>query len=357
VRVAVGMSGGVDSSVAALLVQEAGHEVHGVTMTIYGGGLEAGGAVNACYGPDEESDVADAAAVCAALGIPHRVVDLRAEYRRHVLDYFRGEYLSGRTPNPCVRCNQLVKFGMLLTRLSEQAGLPFDLFATGHYARVSRDGGRFALSRAADPARDQSYFLCMLSQEQLGRALFPLGGLPKTEVRRIARERGLSVAEKADSQDFAAGDYRAMLGPHGGGGQGEIRDSHGAVLGKHQGVWSYTVGQRRGLGIAAGKPVYVTGIDGKSNTVYVGPEGELFRTGLTTGQVNWVSIPAPGEPIRAGVRIRYQSRDAAALVTPAADGTASIVFDEPQKSIAAGQWAVFYDGDRLLGAGVIEGTS
>ncbi len=366
-RVAVGMSGGVDSSVAALLVREMGCSVVGVTMRIYGGGLEAAGrppgfpaadpaAGNACYGPGEEEDVQAARRVCAALGIPHREVDLREEYRALVLDYFRQEYRAGRTPNPCVRCNRYMKFGLLLERLSGETGLEFERFATGHYARVSRDGpgGRFVLSKAADAAKDQSYFLCLLSQSQLARALFPLGGLAKAEVRRIARERGLAVHDKPDSQNFAGGDYRALLGAGSAADEGEIRDSRGEVLGRHRGIGFFTVGQRRGLGIARGEPLYVTRIDARSNTVYVGPESELYRGRLQAAKVNWVSIAPPAGPIRAGVRIRYQSREAAATVAPQEDGSAQVLFDEPQRSIAAGQWAVFYDGDRLLGGGIIE---
>jgi tRNA-uridine 2-sulfurtransferase len=372
--VAVGMSGGVDSSVTALLVTEMGLDAVGVTMTIYeswrASDLPGQGAeprpMGGCYGPDEGQDVEDAAAVCRALGIPHRVVDLRAEYRTHVLDYFREEYLAGRTPNPCVRCNQYVKFGMLVRKLSAEAGHDFDLFATGHYARVSQDAsaGRMLLSRAADAGKDQTYFLCMLSQEQLGRALFPLGEMTKAEVRRIARQRGLAVCAKPDSQNFAGGDYREILDPGMAAGgspdprtmSGEIRDSRGEVLGTHKGIWAYTIGQRRGLGIAAGEPLYVTSLDRASNTVVVGPEKELYRSGLTTGHLNWVSIPAPAAPIRAGVRIRYQGREAPALVTPAPDGSASIRFDEPQKAVAAGQWAVLYNGPLLLAGGVIEAS-
>jgi tRNA-specific 2-thiouridylase len=357
-RVAVGMSGGVDSSVAALLAIEAGHKVEGVTMTIYGGGLDKDAASNACYGPDEEKDVEDARAVCAALGIPHRVVDLREEYSRHVLTYFRDEYLSGRTPNPCIRCNQLVKFGMLVEKLAGRSGTEFDLFATGHYAKISFDErlGRFTLRKASDPAKDQSYFLCMLSQDQLRRAWFPLGGLSKSEVRRIARERGLCTHDKPDSQNFASGDYRDMLGQDavGAAAEGPIKDSQGKVLGSHRGIGGYTVGQRRGLGIGGGEPLYVTAIDKESNTVFAGPAGELYRRNLLASRINWASVAAADEPLRAAVRIRYQHREAPALVTPQGDGSAIVLFDEPQKSIAAGQWAVFYHGDLLLGGGVIE---
>ncbi len=357
-RVAVGMSGGVDSSVAALLIKEAGHDAVGVTMRIYdaeGGPSASRPGVNACYGPDEEKDVEDAREVCRVLGIPFREVDLRAEYKAHVLEYFNREYLSGRTPNPCVRCNQLLKFGLLMEKLSRESGREYDFFATGHYARVSfqEESGRFALRKAGDPEKDQSYFLCMLSQAQLSRVIFPLGELSKSEVRRLAREKGLPTHDKQDSQDFAAGDYRAMLSGEGRA-EGPIKDSHGAVLGAHKGIWSFTVGQRRGLGVARGEPMYVTGLDKETNTVFVGNADELNRSNLLASGVNWVSVAPPSAPLRAAVRIRYRHAEARALVTPREDGSASVLFDEPQRSIAPGQWAVFYDGEFVLGGGAIE---
>ncbi len=261
--VAVGMSGGVDSSVAALLVQRTGCRVVGVTMRIYGGDLPLGCAPGACYGPDEEQDAASARRVCSALGIPFVEVDLRAEYRARVLDYFSREYRAGRTPNPCVRCNQELKFGLLVERLATEAGIRADGFATGHYAGVALDpgSGRYTLRAGIDPVKDQSYFLCMLTQGQLARAVFPLGGMRKSEVRALAREGGLAVHDRTESQDFAAGDYRAMVGPGSPSSEGFFRTAAGKVVGRHKGVWAYTVGQRRGLGIGAGEPLYVTGID------------------------------------------------------------------------------------------------
>jgi tRNA-specific 2-thiouridylase len=393
-RVAIGMSGGVDSSVAALLVKEQGYDAVGVTMRVYGGGHGSAGPVaagadglpethflgNACYGPDEEKDVEVVRRTCVTLGIPFREMDLREEFALHVLEYFKAEYLSGRTPNPCIRCNQLVKFGLLVSRLAE-AGLGVDMFATGHYARCGFDPTlkRFVLRKAVDPPKDQSYFLCMLSQEQLARSMFPLGGMTKEEVRKIARERGLAAHDRAESQDFAGGDYRDLLAeaapPNDVGGaaavaprpaeaastprsasrlRGFFKDSEGRILGEHEGIWSYTIGQRRGLGIAAGEPLYVTGMDAETNTVFVGKAAELYKGGLVASRVNWVSVSPPGGELRASVKIRYRSEEAPALITPRPDGSVRVRFDEPQRSIAAGQWAVFYDGDLLLGGGVIE---
>jgi tRNA-specific 2-thiouridylase len=346
-RVAVGMSGGVDSSVAAMLAHEAGFETVGVAMRISG--------AHACGGPEEEKGARDAREVCRLLGIPFAEVDLSEEYGACVLRYLRREYLSGRTPNPCIRCNQTLKFGLLVEKLSRESGKEFDQFATGHYARVffRRESGRFALAKAADPEKDQSYFLCMLSQPQLSRALFPLGGLSKDDVRRLAREKGLPIHDKRDSQDFAAGNYRAALEGERSR-EGKVKDRNGAVLGTHGGIWSFTVGQRRGLGVARGEPMYVTGLDVETDTVFVGPESELNRRNLKASGVNWVSVAPPSGPMRAGVRIRYRHAEAPALVVPGEDGSAEVLFDEPQRSIAPGQWAVFYDGDLVLGGGAIE---
>ncbi|MCX7029901.1 MAG: tRNA 2-thiouridine(34) synthase MnmA [Spirochaetes bacterium] len=362
-RVAVGMSGGVDSSVAALLLKEAGHEVIGVTMSIYPGGQAERGRVadgpaagpvpDSCYGPGEAADIEDAARVCARLGIPHHVVDLRDDYRKLVIEYTRAEYLAGRTPNPCVRCNRLVKFGLLFERLAEAVG-GVDAFATGHYVRVSfdRGTGRWAVRKAADASKDQSYFLCLLGQEQLARAIFPLGELTKPEVRRRAREAGMEIHDRAESQDFAAGGYRSLV--EASGREGLITDSRGEVIGSHQGTWGYTIGQRRGLGVGGGEPLYVTRIDAASNTVVAGPEAELWRRELTAVGVNWMGVAGAEAAMRLSVKIRYRSPEAPALVAPLAGDRVRVTFDEPQRAIAPGQWAVCYDGERIALAGVIE---
>ena len=352
-RVVVGMSGGVDSSVAALLLRNEGHEVIGVTMSIYSGKPAEGPVVDSCYGPGEKGDIEEAARVCARLGIPHSVVDLRDEYRALVLDYARDEYLSGRTPNPCILCNRRVKFGLLLDRVSQEAGIEFDAFATGHYCRVTvrPENGRHALRRASADGKDQSYFLCMLTQEQLRRVMFPLGELTKPQVRAIAREAGLSNHNRPESQDFAAGGYRAVVSaPEK---EGPILDPDGRIIGTHKGIWGYTIGQRRGLGVGGAAALYVTGIDAATNTVVAGPEDRLYRRELSARDVNWAAIDPPSEPIRLDVKIRYRNPAAPALVTAHGDGSASVVFDEPQRAIARGQWAVFYDGDVLLGGGAI----
>jgi len=372
-RVAVGMSGGVDSSIAALLLKEAGHEVIGVTMSTYPSGGSSGGgrsgrngagadapgsggagfARDSCYGPGEAADIEDAARVCARLGIEHRIVDLQDAFRRLVIDYTRREYSAGRTPNPCVRCNRLVKFGLLVERLAQAAGA-IDAFATGHYARVVFDRGtrRWAVRKAADTAKDQSYFLCQLAQEQIARAIFPLGDLAKQEVRRRAKEAGLEVHDRVESQDFAAGGYRSVVDlPER---EGPITDARGEVLGTHRGHWGYTIGQRRGLGVGGGAPLYVTRIDAERNTVVAGPDEDLWRRELSAGDVNWMGVAGAAAAMRLGVKIRYRTPESPALVTSIAGDRVRIEFDEPQRAIAPGQWAVCYEGDCIALAGVIE---
>jgi tRNA-specific 2-thiouridylase len=370
-RVAVGMSGGVDSSAAALLLKEAGHEVIGVTMSIYSGGpadaFPPGGpsarpAPDSCYGAGETVDIEDAARVCARLGIPHHVVDLKDDFRKLVIEHTRSEYAAGRTPNPCVRCNRLVKFGLLVEKLAEAAG-GVDAFATGHYARLSFDRltGRWAIRKAADPAKDQSYFLCLLGQEQLGRAIFPLGDLSKSEVRRRAKEAGLEIHDRAESQDFAAGGYRSVVNlPDR---EGPVTDARGAVIGSHRGHWSYTIGQRRGLGVGGGEVLYVTRIDAASNTVVAGPDADLWHRELVAWEVNWMGMAdlagaaKATEPMHLSVKIRYRNPEASALVEILDGGRVHVTFDEPQRAIAPGQMAVCYDGDRIAFAGVIERAS
>ena len=357
-RVVVGLSGGVDSSVAALLLTRAGHDVVGVTMMIYSGNRPGVPGVDSCYSPGETADVEYAEAVCLTLGIPYHTVDLKKEFRSWVLDYARSEYLAGRTPNPCIRCNQRVKFGLLVERLSSSVGLDFNNFATGHYCQVFQSPasaagpGRFGLRKATDLTKDQTYFLCLLSQEQISRVMFPLGKLTKAEVRKIAREAGLATHDRPESQDFAAGGYREVLEPQES--QGRIVDQDGNQIGSHRGVWGYTIGQRKGLGVGGGEPLYVTQIDAGTNTIVAGPESRLYRSRLTVRSVNWVSREAPAEPVRVGARIRYRNPEAPAVVTPAADGSAVVLFDEPQRAVAPGQMAAFYDGDILLGGGPID---
>ncbi len=405
-KVLVGMSGGVDSSVAALLLKQAGYEVTGVTMKIGDAsdlpikpgaeneaestsdisspspvantssistrdlsGTRSGHLRLSCFGDDEEQEINEAAAVAHQLGIPFYVIDLRRDYEVRILNYFRSEYARGRTPNPCVKCNAEIKFGLLVDGC-RQLGLEYDYFATGHYARVKYDERchRWQLLKARDAAKDQSYFLSFLSQEQLRRSLFPLGELTKSEVRRLAREHGLPVSEKEESQDFYAGDYRDLLPK---GQPGPIKDLSGRILGQHDGIENYTVGQRRGLGIASSSGrLYVVKIDAATNTVYIGEEKDLLATKFYVDGINWVGrIPAGGETIEATVKVRYRSPELECRVImgdnrsrsddsqdggqSAPENSAEVILLTPYKAITPGQVAVFYEGEAVLGAGFI----
>lgn len=344
--VAVAMSGGVDSSLVAYLMAERGCQVIGVTMKVYDGSISfPEGAGNGCYGPDEAEDEAACRRLCRDLGADYVVIDLSKPYGKEVLDYFRTEYSLGRTPNPCLRCNPLIKFGLLPSALRRQ-GYSFDYYATGHYARIMALQGNPAygvfLAPGLDPLKDQSYFLQRVGQEILKITRFPLGSLRKDQVRQLARERGLEVADKKDSQDFVAKeDYETLfqkdaLKP------GHIIDTQGRVLGKHRGIVRYTIGQRRGVGVSTGtEPLYVLSLDAQNNNVIVGHEGELFSKALEASQSVW----APGfgsEPFRALAKIRLASKPSWAWVNPAGDGTVLVQFDEAQRAIAPGQSVAFY---------------
>ncbi len=356
--VAVAMSGGVDSSVAAALLKEAGYEVVGITLNPWvelpGRGPVAGPRRRSC----SPEDVLDAREVAARLGIPHYVLNVQAEFRRWVLDYYVSEYRQGRTPNPCIPCNRRVRFGLLLHKA---LALGADYLATGHYARVRRDADGYHLLRAVDPQKDQSYVLYSLGQFELSRTLFPLGEYTKAQVRAIAARLGLPVADKPESQDFCflgGLDYRDWLALQvGESNPGPIEDLTGRRLGEHRGIAFYTVGQRRGLGIAAGVPLYVVAIDPARNAVIVGPEEALYRASLEAEDVHYVAGRPPEGPARITARIRYRAPEAPATLEPRPDGSALVRFDEPQRAPTPGQVVVFYRGDEVLGGGIIRRTA
>ncbi len=355
-KIAVGMSGGVDSSVAALLLKEQGHEVIGISMSIWNGGSgAASGKRHSCYGPDEKEEIAETKEICRSLKIPHYVFDCSDEYEKNVIEYFRSEYRSARTPNPCIVCNHRIKFSALL-KTAEDSGLSFDRFATGHYANTGFDsaGGRYLLKKASDSKKDQSYFLYRLGQDQLQRVLFPLGGLSKEAVRKIARANGLKVSEKDESQDFYAGDYRELLDT--GDEEGDIALADGTVLGRHKGLWNYTPGQRRGLGIANSQPLYVIKLDSKTNTVVVGTRDDFGIPSFIVNNLNWISVEKPNQSFAAMVKVRSTHKEVESLVEILDDREAKVTLAKRNEPISPGQSAVFYDRDIVIGGGIIDRT-
>ena len=353
-RILVGLSGGVDSTTAALILKQQGHEVIGATMSIWGkdGMALKAGHKNACYGPDEVEDIEEARRIAKNLGIPYHVLNCAEQYERIVLDNFKSEYVQGRTPNPCVWCNAYVKFGAL-PEMARLSGIEFDKFATGHYARVEEQNGKYLLKRGVAPKKDQSYFLYRLKQEQLKNIIFPLGGYTKEEIRQIAKENGLDVAEKPDSQDFYGGDYNELLNIQDL--EGNIVDLDGKILGKHKGIWNYTIGQRKGLGVAASEPLYVLELRKETNEVVVGFADKTFKKSLNADKLNWI-LEEPKEEFRAQAKIRSTQQPVDVLVKPNGDNI-DVIFDDLQKSIAIGQSVVLYDGDICLGGGVIESAN
>ena len=347
------MSGGVDSSVAAALLKEKGYEVIGAVIKVWSGESFPEETRHSCYGPGERQDIEDARKVAKILNIPLYIFDLRKEYKTEILNYFYHEYLSGRTPNPCVRCNRMIKLGALVEKIQD-AGIKFNYIATGHYARVKYDKSRrrYLLTKARDLRKDQSYFLFSLSQEKLRYCLFPLGNYTKEEVRKIARNFGLRVSEKSESQNFIAGGYSSLF--KGKVKPGPIFDKYGNILGEHRGIPFYTIGQRRGLGISARNPLYVTAIDREKNAIFVGTKEELYKDELIASQMNWIAIEKINRPLKVRAKIRYLHKEAEAVVSPLDRERVNVKFKEPQMAITPGQAVVFYDGDILVGGGIIE---
>ena len=353
-RALIAMSGGVDSGVAALLTQREGYECIGATMKLYRKEQPDACGGKTCCSLD---DVEDARAVAAKLNIPHYVFNFSDRFEQDVIRRFVDAYENGRTPNPCIDCNRFLKFDALFRRAQE---LGCDCIVTGHYARVEycEASGRCLLRKAADPAKDQSYVLWSLRQEQLAKTLFPLGGLSKPEVRQIAQENGFVNAQKHDSQDICFvpnGKYAEFVEEYTGKSypEGDFITGDGRVIGKHKGVIRYTVGQKKGLGLVLPEPMYVCAIDPEANTVRLGSSEELFSTELTAGEINLISLPRIERPMRLKAKVRYRQQEEWATVSQPDEHTQRVVFDRPQPAITKGQSVVIYDGDIVVGGGVI----
>jgi len=345
-RVIVGMSGGVDSAVAAYLLKREGYEVVGLTLRTWESGESR------CCAIDDARETA------RTLGIRYEVRNCASEFHEKVEMPFVRSYLQGLTPSPCVSCNRAVKWEQMLYAA---AVLKADFVATGHYASIVRlENGRYAVKKAADRSKDQSYMLCRLTQADLSKTLFPLGDLTKAEVRQIAEREGIPAARRPDSQEICfvtEGHYSEYVEENADGpvpGPGDIVDTDGAVLGRHRGLYRYTIGQRRGLGVSGGRPLYVVGKDVENNTVILGDKADLMGTTMTVRDMNWMSVPELRAPMRVDAKIRFSQTTAEAVIYPEEDGCVRAEFSAPQRAVTPGQAAVFYDGDTVVGGGIIE---
>lgn len=348
----IAMSGGVDSSAAAFIMKEEGYHTIGVTMKLHSSGDMSLDTENSCC---STQDIEDARSVCKALNMDYFTEDFKADFQEKIIDDFIATYEKGGTPNPCIRCNRFLKFEKLMDKMTE---LGFDYVATGHYARIEKAGDRFVLKKAVDISKDQSYVLYSLTQKQLAHIKFPLGEMSKAEVRELAEKNGFVNANKKDSQDICFvpdGDYASFIESYTGKTypKGDFVDLKGNVLGEHKGIIRYTIGQRKGLGLALPCPMYVKEKDLQKNRVVLCLNDELFSKELVAGDFNWVSIEQPNQPIKCKARIRYNQKEQPATAEVISDGRVKVTFDEGQRAICKGQAVVLYDGDIVLGGGTI----
>ncbi|NLA98830.1 MAG: tRNA 2-thiouridine(34) synthase MnmA [Spirochaetales bacterium] len=351
-KVLVGMSGGIDSSVAAYLLKQQGHEVMGVTMTIWNKRSHLSRPLNStsCFAPDKTEDIRAIKKICEKIGIGHQVLELSDLFEEIVLSNFKAEYMDGRTPNPCVWCNAKIKFGAMV-EYAMQSGLVFDRFATGHYARIVEQNGRYAVAKAVDLKKDQSYFLYRLNQEQLARTLFPLGGMTKEDVRKIDVAQGFHKVYQEESQDFYDGDYTDLLDISAR--QGNIVTKQGEVLGRHEGIWHYTIGQRKGLGIAAPRPLYVLELRADTNEVVVGFVEDTLHSTVTASDVGWSKVSSLEGVDVVPSKIRSTGDATEAKARQNDDGTITAIFSDEVKAATVGQSLVLYDGSTILCGGII----
>jgi len=348
-KILMAISGGVDSSTAALKLKEEGHSLVGVMMEVYKG-KPLSQAGNSCYGISKEKEVADAKAVCEKLGVDFHLIDCSKYFEELVLSQFRDEYLSGRTPNPCILCNPRIKFD-ILPELAAKKGIEFDKFATGHYARIKQNG-RYLLYRGLESKKDQSYFLYGLSQEQLSKTLFPLGDWKKEQTRKYAQESGLFTFDKGDSQDFFKGDYSELLKCTQKPGEIVLRD--GSILGKHDGIHNFTIGQRKGIKIAYSEPLYVLELNHHENKVIVGTREETFSNALLAKNLNLIALDELGKGFECTAKHRSTQTPQKCYIETQDIDKVKVTFFEPQNSVTPGQSIVFYDNDLVLGGGIIE---
>lgn len=348
-EILVGVSGGVDSAVALHLLKSQGHNVIGAMMKIYDGEIKT--LANSCYGTDKLKEINDAKANCNHVGCDFHVFDLSKEFNNIIFSQFKNQYISGLTPNPCVMCNKLIKFGEF-PKIAKLFGLDFDKFATGHYARneFNSNSGRWELKKGINSKKDQTYFLYKLSQEELNNILFPLGSMEKEDVRKYAIDNKIPVAKKQDSQDFYKGDYSELFDIEEN--KGNIIDRFGNILGHHNGIWNYTIGQRKGLKIAYKEPLYVIDIDKKTNSVVVGIKDETYSKGLIANDINWIALDNPKEPFEATAKIRSASNPTEVIVYPK-ENEIKVEFKEKISAIAPAQAVVLYQDDIVLGGGTI----